>query len=271
MNIHEYQAKALFEKFGVPVSKGASATLTGGVRHRAAATARRPDHGQSPDPRRRARQGRLRRRLQGRGEVLQDKADARRSAAPHARQRPGDRPDRSGRPAGAGLYFTVASEIKNEYYLAILLDRASAASRPRRLDRGRRGNREGGARAPRKDRQQVLVDPAYGLADFQVRELVFRLGFSGRQVEARRPLVRPLRLSLGNRRRHDRDQSADHHPGRRRARARRQDDSSTTTPSIRHPGLEALRELRRGGSDRDSRPPSTPSATSRSTAHRPAW
>ena len=26
MNIHEYQAKALFEKFGVPVPKGAAAT-----------------------------------------------------------------------------------------------------------------------------------------------------------------------------------------------------------------------------------------------------
>ena len=26
MNIHEYQAKALFEKYGVPVPKGAAAT-----------------------------------------------------------------------------------------------------------------------------------------------------------------------------------------------------------------------------------------------------
>src|SRR5947208_5249138 len=75
------------------------------------------------------------------------------------------------------VYFTVASDIKKEYYLAILLDRAS--SRPVIV-----ASTEGGVEiekvahdTPEKI-HKVFVDPAYGLADFQVRELVSKLGFN---------------------------------------------------------------------------------------------
>ena len=51
------------------------------------------------------------------------------------------------------IYFTVASDIKKEYYLAILLDRAIVASSHRRFDRRRHGNRESRPRHAGEDPQ----------------------------------------------------------------------------------------------------------------------
>jgi succinyl-CoA synthetase beta subunit len=89
------------------------------------------------------------------------------------------------------IYFTVASDIKKEYYLAILLDRAS--SRPVIV-----ASTEGGVEiekvahdTPEKI-HKVFVDPAYGLADFQVRELVFKLGLAGNEAKNASKLIRTL-------------------------------------------------------------------------------
>ena len=82
------------------------------------------------------------------------------------------------------VYFTVASDIKKEYYLAILLDRA--ASRPVIV-----ASTEGGVGDRRVAHDyagedlRVVVDPAYGIADFQVRELLARLGLAGAGGEER--------------------------------------------------------------------------------------
>ena len=89
------------------------------------------------------------------------------------------------------VYFTVASDIKKEYYLAILLDRAS--SRPVIV-----ASTEGGMEiekvahdTPEKI-HKVFVDPAYGLADFQVRDLIFKLGLSGAEAKNASKLIRSL-------------------------------------------------------------------------------
>jgi succinyl-CoA synthetase beta subunit len=89
------------------------------------------------------------------------------------------------------IYFTVASDIKKEYYLAILLDRAT--SRPVIV-----ASTEGGVEiekvahdTPEKI-HKVFVDPAYGLADFQVRELIFKLGLAGNEAKNATKLIRSL-------------------------------------------------------------------------------
>jgi succinyl-CoA synthetase beta subunit len=89
------------------------------------------------------------------------------------------------------VYFTVASDIKKEYYLAILLDRAS--SRPVIV-----ASTEGGVEIEKVAHEtpekitKVRVDPAYGLADFQVRDLVAALGLSGAEAKNAAKLIRNL-------------------------------------------------------------------------------
>jgi len=87
------------------------------------------------------------------------------------------------------VYFTVANQIKKEYYLAILLDRRS--SRPVII-----ASTEGGVEIEKVAKEtpdkifKVFVDPAYGLADFQVRDLIFRLGFSPAEGKNAARLIR---------------------------------------------------------------------------------
>src|SRR6185312_16218625 len=89
------------------------------------------------------------------------------------------------------IYFTAASDIKKEYYLAILLDRAS--SRPVIV-----ASTEGGVEIEKVAHDtpdkiyKVRIDPAYGLADYQVRELVSRLGLSGAEAKNAAKLIRTL-------------------------------------------------------------------------------
>jgi succinyl-CoA synthetase beta subunit len=89
------------------------------------------------------------------------------------------------------IYFTVASDIKKEYYLAILLDRAS--SRPVIV-----ASTEGGVEIEKVAHDtpekifKVFIDPAYGLADFQVRELVTKLGLNPAEQKNASKLLRNL-------------------------------------------------------------------------------
>jgi succinyl-CoA synthetase beta subunit len=89
------------------------------------------------------------------------------------------------------VYFTVASDIKKEYYLAILLDRAS--SRPVIV-----ASTEGGVEIEKVAHEtpekitKVRVDPAYGLADFQVRDLIAALGLTGAEAKNAAKLIRNL-------------------------------------------------------------------------------
>jgi succinyl-CoA synthetase beta subunit len=89
------------------------------------------------------------------------------------------------------VYFTVASEIKKEYYLAILLDRAT--SMPVIV-----ASTEGGVEIEKVAHEtpekihKIFVDPAYGLADFQVRELITQLGLTGNEAKNAGKLIRNL-------------------------------------------------------------------------------
>ncbi|MFZ9746554.1 MAG: ADP-forming succinate--CoA ligase subunit beta [Opitutaceae bacterium] len=191
MNIHEYQAKALFEKFGVPVPKGAAARSR---EEFATALAQLPEGATMVKSQIHAGgrgKGTFTNGFKGGVKFCQDKA----AALAMAGNMLGETlvTAQTG-PAGRRVqtvYFTVASDIKKEYYLAILLDRAS--SRPVIV-----ASTEGGVEIEKVAHEtpekitKVRVDPAYGLADFQVRDLIAALGLTGAEAKNAAKLIRNL-------------------------------------------------------------------------------
>ena len=191
MNIHEYQAKALFEKFGVPVPKGTPARSAAEFD---AALASLPEGAVMVKSQIHAGgrgKGTFTNGFKGGVKFCPTKAEAKAQAAQMLGQTlvtiqtgPVGRKVQT-------IYVTQASDIKKEYYLAILLDRQT--SRPVIV-----ASTEGGmeiekvAHATPEKIHKVLVDPAYGLADFQVRHLLFRLGLTGTEAKNAARLIRNL-------------------------------------------------------------------------------
>ena len=191
MNIHEYQAKALFEKFGVPAPKGAAAKSAAEFD---AALASLPEGATMVKSQIHAGgrgKGTFTNGFKGGVKFCPTKAEAKEKAAAMlgntlvtAQTGPAGRKVQT-------VYFTAASDIKKEYYLAILLDRVT--SRPVIV-----ASTEGGVEiekvahdTPEKI-HKVIVDPAFGLADFQVRELIFALGLTGAEAKNAAKLIRNL-------------------------------------------------------------------------------
>jgi succinyl-CoA synthetase beta subunit len=191
MNVHEYQAKALFQKYGVPVPAGAAARSEGEFD---SALAKLPDGPVVVKSQIHAG-GRGKATFtdgfKGGVKVCPNRAEAKAAAS---RMLGNTLVTLQTGPAGRKVktvYFSEASQIKKEYYLAILLDRNS--SRPVIV-----ASTEGGVEIEKVAREtpdkihKVLVDPAYGLADYQVRELVTRLGFSPAEAKSAAKLIRSL-------------------------------------------------------------------------------
>ena len=163
MNIHEYQAKALFEKFGVPVPKGAAAKTPEDFINALADLPEGPTMVKSQIHAGGRGKGTFTNGYKGGVKFCKSKAEAREIAAHMlgntlvtAQTGPAGRRVQT-------VYFTVASDIKKEYYLAILLDRAM--SRPVIV-----ASTEGGVEIEKVAHEspekifKVVVDPAYGLA-----------------------------------------------------------------------------------------------------------
>ena len=191
MNIHEYQAKSLFQTFGVPVPQGAAARSAAEFDTALATLPEGPTMVKSQIHAGGRGKGTFTDGYKGGVKFCKTKADAREIAGKMlgntlvtAQTGPAGRKVQT-------VYFTVASDIKKEYYLAILLDRAS--SRPVIV-----ASTEGGVEIEKvahetPDRiHKVQVDPAYGLAEFQVRELVFKLGFNAAEAKNAARLIRSL-------------------------------------------------------------------------------
>jgi succinyl-CoA synthetase beta subunit len=191
MNIHEYQAKALFEKFGVPVPKGVAAKSAAEFE---SALAQLPD---APVV--------VKSQIHAGGRGKGTFTDGYKGGVKFAKTK-ADALDYANKmfnntlvtiqtgPAGRKvqtIYFTQACDIKKEYYLAILLDRNT--SKPVIV-----ASTEGGvdietvAHDTPEKLFKVIVDPAYGLADYQVRELVFKLGFNPAEAKNAAKLIRGL-------------------------------------------------------------------------------
>ncbi len=191
MNIHEYQAKALFEKFGVAVPKGTTATSPEAFVTALAALPEGPTMVKSQIHAGGRGKGTFTNGFKGGVKFCKTKADALAMAGNMLGQ---TLVTAQTGPAGRKvqtIYFTVASDIKKEYSLAILLDRAT--SRPVIV-----ASTEGGmdietvAHDTPEKLFKVLIDPAYGIADFQVRDLISKLGLAGAEAKNAAKLIRNL-------------------------------------------------------------------------------
>ena len=191
MNIHEYQAKALFEKYGVPVPKGAAAKTP---EEFVTALALLPEGATMVKSQIHAGgrgKGTFTNGFKGGVKFCKTKSDALAMAGNmlgHTLVTIQTGP--AGRKVQT-VYFTVASDIKKEYYLAILIDRAT--SKPVIV-----ASTEGGVEIEKVAHEtpekihKIFVDPAYGLADFQVRELITQLGLTGNEAKNAGKLIRNL-------------------------------------------------------------------------------
>jgi|UniRef100_UPI00404A2355 succinyl-CoA synthetase beta subunit len=191
MNIHEYQAKTLFAQFGVPVPQGASAKSAAEFDSALAQLPEGPTMVKSQIHAGGRGKGTFTNGYKGGVKFCKTKTDAKSIAG----EMIGNtlvtaQTGAAGRKVQT-IYFTVASDIKKEYYLAILLDRAS--SKPVIV-----ASTEGGVEIEKVAHEtpekifKVLVDPAYGLADFQVRELIFGLGLNAAEGKNAAKLIRNL-------------------------------------------------------------------------------
>ncbi len=180
MNIHEYQAKALFKEFGVPIQSGAAVKS---AEEFDSAIASIP--GDYVVVKSQIHAG-------GRGKgVFADgfkggvKFVAKAEAADIAKKMLGNtlitkQTGPQGRTVGT-VFFAEAADIDKEYYLSILMDRASSkvaivASLAGGMDI------EKVAEETPDQILTMLVDPDIGLQPFQVRKLGFFLGFGAKEL-----------------------------------------------------------------------------------------
>ncbi|MBL9192686.1 MAG: ADP-forming succinate--CoA ligase subunit beta [Opitutaceae bacterium] len=191
MNIHEYQAKALFEKFGVPVPKGAAAKSAAEFDAALALLPEGPTMVKSQIHAGGRGKGTFTNGFKGGVKFCKTKADAKAMAGNMLNN---TLVTLQTGPAGRKVqtvYFTVASDIKKEYYLAVLLDRAT--SRPVIV-----ASTEGGVEIEKVAHEtpekifKVYIDPAYGLADFQLRQLTTGLGLSSAEAKGAARLIKNL-------------------------------------------------------------------------------
>ncbi len=184
MNVHEYQAKALFREFGVTVPEGELATTPAEAEQAARAlgagvvVVKAQVHAGG-----RGKGGGVR--------VVESPTEAKVAASEilgmllHTPQTP---------PEGKlvrKVYVEAGSDIDRELYLAILLDRAEEKFAIVASTEGGMEIEVVAAETP--DRiLTALVDPGVGLRDYQLRKLGFRLGLTADQIQSFIPFVRGL-------------------------------------------------------------------------------
>ncbi len=174
MNVHEYQAKALFREYGVPVPDGELATTP--------AEAAQVARNLGTDVVVVKAQVHAGGRGKGGGVKLANSpADAEKAASEilgmtlHTPQTP---------PEGKlvrKVYLEAGSAIARELYLAILLDRAAEKFAIVVSTEGGMQIEVVAAESPEKI-LTVLIDPNEGLQDFQARKLGFGLGLAADQI-----------------------------------------------------------------------------------------
>ncbi|MBA3564526.1 MAG: ADP-forming succinate--CoA ligase subunit beta [Gammaproteobacteria bacterium] len=168
MNLHEYQAKQLFAEYGIPVPDGYPASSP------AEATKAAKDIG--------GRRWVVKAQVHagGRGKAggikLIDKLD---DVAAAAKSMLGSRLSThqtgpEGLPVNS-VMIEAASDIEHEYYLSLLVDRASERVAIMASAEGGMDIEEVAAKTPEKI-VRVAVDPAAGLQAYQTRQLGFGLG-----------------------------------------------------------------------------------------------
>ncbi|MDE0768701.1 MAG: ADP-forming succinate--CoA ligase subunit beta [Opitutaceae bacterium] len=188
MNIHEYQAKQLFEQYGIPCPKGAATSSKdefescieslgeGLIVVKSQIHAGGRGKGTFTDG------------FQGGVKLAKTKAEALEFAN---RMINNTLVTIQTGPAGREVktvYFTEGAEIEKEYYLAILMDRATSV--PVVV-----ASTEGGVEIEKVANEtpekifKAFVDPTIGLQAHQARGIAFKLGFEGKQAGACAKLI----------------------------------------------------------------------------------
>ena len=191
MNIHEYQAKELFAKHGLAVSPGSAASSAEAIPE---ALAKLPDGKMVVKAQIHAGgrgKGTFTDGFQGGVKLAKDKAEA----GDLARRMLGNTlVTKQTGPAGKQVntvYFNEAATIEKEYYLAVLMDRAT--SEPVII-----ASTEGGVdieTVAEETPEKIItvgVDPLLGIQPYQARQIAFGLGFSGDQVKQMMKLLGAL-------------------------------------------------------------------------------
>jgi succinyl-CoA synthetase beta subunit len=185
MNIHEYQAKSLLQKFGVAVPKGGVAYTPqeaekvaqglGGQVYVVKAQIHAGGRGA----------GRFKENPQGKGGVRVVKSTA--EVAANAAEMLGHvlitkQTGPKGREVKR-VYVEEGCDIKRELYLGLLVDRKTARITLMASTEGGMEIEEVATKHPEKI-FRVAVDPATGIEGFHARRLAFGLGLEGKQVAA---------------------------------------------------------------------------------------
>ena len=182
MNIHEYQAKHLFQNYGIPTQKGYIAQKDAEVDTALDRLSDGPIVVKAQIHAGGRGKGRFMKSNVGGVTVVDTKAAARKIAT----QMLGDTlvTHQTG-PQGRNvqtIYLTEACTIEREYYLAIVMDREAA--RPTII-----ASTEGGVdietvAAEHPDKiLQIVIDPGLGLRPYQARHVAWRLGLQGIHIK----------------------------------------------------------------------------------------
>ena len=181
MNIHEYQAKALFEEFGVPVPKGIPAKTK--EEFQAAIDALESDNI--------VVKAQIHAGGRGKGTFVDGlkggvKFVPRAEAMDTATKMLGNtlvtkQTGPAGRQVGT-VYFCEATNIDKEYYLSILVDRETSKIVIVASTEGGMDIEKVAEETPDKI-MKVWVDPALGLQSYAVRELAFFFGFGEKELQ----------------------------------------------------------------------------------------
>lgn len=191
MNIHEYQAKQLFEQYGIPCPKGAATSSKdefescidglgeGMIVVKSQIHAGGRGKGSFTD----GFQGGVK-LAKTREEALEYANAMLNNTLVTVQTGPAGREVQT-------VYFTEGADIDKEYYLAILMDRATSA--PVVV-----ASTEGGVEIEKVAEEtpekifKACVDPAIGLQPHQARGIAFKLGFEGKQAGACANLIYKL-------------------------------------------------------------------------------
>jgi succinyl-CoA synthetase beta subunit len=185
MNIHEYQAKRLLAKYGVPVPRGNVAYTP----HEAVDAAKDlggPVYVVKSQIHAGGRgAGRFQNNPDGKGGVricksideVRDNAEEMLGQILVTKQT-GEQGKEVNR-----LYVEEGADIKRELYLALLIDRATSRVTVMASTEGGMEIEEVAARTPEKILRET-IDPATGAMPYHARKIAFGLGFEGKQIGA---------------------------------------------------------------------------------------
>ena len=182
MNIHEYQAKDLLEKFGVPVPRGYAATNTEEIQSAISDIGEEMIVVKAQIHAGGRGKGTFTDGFKGGVKVVKNSEEAHKAAEQMlnntlvtAQTGPKGRKVQT-------LYFTEACDIEHEYYLAIVLDRESAQSMIIASTEGGVDIEAVADTTPEK-LIRLPISPTMGLRSHHCRSVAFALGFEGEQVK----------------------------------------------------------------------------------------